>query len=712
MSNKPESSSEPPSQASDRPPPSGQNQVRNIYAIFHLNLAFSSIDNDDESHLAVIEKCYWPLLSLIDLHNIPLGLELTRYTLDRITELAPSWTNKFRTLLIQDRCEILASGDNQVIGPLVPADLNLRNLNIAQKAYKSSLGVKPNLAYINEQAVSRGLLDVYLDAGFKTIVMEWDNPYSHNTDWSKELLNRPQSLLTAGKRSIQVIWNNAIAFQKLQRYAHGEIILEDYLSYLNKNIKPECKAFSIYGSDAEVFDFRPGRYQAEAFSQHSEWDRIVTLFKILDESPKYQWIKPSEALAYLEPGSPLSISSATHPISVKKQAKYNITRWGLSGRNDLRLNTLCFRMLDRLREQDAEESNENDDTSTLSSPSENTATRTIENPLEKNDTTDAWVQLCQLWASDLRTHLNPNRYSRLINHFPINQKTDCENTSRSYRDKQKSLTPFTPSDDIEIKFEKERNKLHIRTPHIHLTLNANRGLSIEKLAFSSQDFKPVCGTLPHGRFDHIRYGVDFYSNHLVMERFKERDRVTDLGRVTHEAYNDDGKLVLLCTLNTPHGELTKSYCLDQESLECSFEFSHENRPEASLRLGFVSLLNCSSRPWFACHNGGENREYFMGTEDFDHGAPVSSIVSATNSLGATTGEVLFGTGNNGVSLTWDQSRCAALPMLSSKAIDDEYLNRCWFSLIEADETLKAGGMLPAFSYCIKPCNKPQAELFL
>lgn len=685
-----------------------QPQTQKLYAVFHLNLAFSSIDNDADTHLTVIEKCYWPLLSLIDLHNIPLGVELTRYTLDRITELAPSWTNKFRALLGQGRCEILASGDNQIIGPLVPADLNLRNLNIAQKAYEACLGVKPNLAYINEQAVSRGLLDVYLDAGFKTIVMEWDNPYSHNADWSKELLNRPQSLLTASKRSIQVVWNNAIAFQKLQRYAHGEIILEDYLNYLRKNIKPECKAFSIYGSDAEVFDFRPGRYQAEAFTQHSEWDRIVCLFKTLDERSQYQWIKPSEALVYLRPGSPLSISSATHPISVKKQTKYNITRWGLSGRNDLRLNTLCFRTLDQLRKQDAKEKHEHRNESvhdgTLAPPMGNTP--------ENNDTTDAWIELCQLWASDLRTHLNPNRYSRLINKFPIGKQTDDENASQSYRTKQKPLIPFTASDDIEINFEKERNKLHIRTPHIHLTLNANRGLSIEKLAFASQLFDPVCGTLPHGRFDHIRYGVDFYSNHLVMERFKERDRVTDLSKVTYEAYNNDGKLVLLCTLNTPHGELTKSYCLDQESLECSFEFSHENRPEASLRLGFVSLLDCSSRPWYACHNGGEYREYFMGTEDFDHGAPVSSIVSATNALGATTGEVLFGAGNNGVSLTWDQSKCAALPMLSSKSIDDEYLNRCWFSLIEADETLKTGGMLPAFSYCIKPCNKPEPELFL
>jgi len=55
-----------------------------------------------------------------------------------------------------------------------------------------------------------------------------------------------------------------------------------------------------------------------------------------------------------------------------------------------------------------------------------------------------------------------------------------------------------------------------------------------------------------------------------------------------------------------------------------------------------------------------------------------------------------------VRLTWDPANCAALPMISSKKIDDKYLNRLWFSLAEADETLKEGGNLLDFNLCITP----------
>jgi len=43
-------------------------------------------------------------------------------------------------------------------------------------------------------------------------------------------------------------------------------------------------------------------------------------------------------------------------------------------------------------------------------------------------------------------------------------------------------------------------------------------------------------------------------------------------------------------------------------------------------------------------------------------------------------------------------------MISSQKINDNYLNRLWFSLIEADETLKEDGYLPSFEYSISPCS--------
>ncbi|MFL0803051.1 MAG: hypothetical protein K6L81_04995 [Agarilytica sp.] len=630
----------------------------NIYAIFHLNLAFSSLDAC--AHHDVISRCYWPLLNTIEQKEIPLGIEITAYTLECIQNIDSSWVTKFKRLLSEKKCELLASGDSQIIGPLIPAELNRRNLLLGQKSYQALLGSEPKSAYINEQAVSSGLLDIYLDCGFESVVVEWDNPFSHNPDWSQEKLCRPQSLGTATNRSIKVIWNNAIAFQKLQRYAHGELVLDDYLKYLGRAVKPSTQVFSIYGSDAEVFDYRPGRYTSEASHSESntEWERLNEMFTTLKNTEAYRWCLPSNTLSHWSDDEPLSISTASHPISVKKQAKYNITRWGLSGRNDLYLNTHCHRQFKQLDNASA--------------------------PAPDKD----WQTLCRYWASDLRTHLTQTRYSDLISGIGQHETFPTESEA---------------GDAFTVNYDTERKRLHIASDQIRLVFNANRGLSIESLAFASQSFIPICGTLPHGHFDHIRYSADFYSNHLVMERFRERDRVTDLG---FASYSITGNNTITTRIPTPHGELLKWYQLKGESLECGFKFASDERPEASLRLGYVTLLNCAERPWFSCHNGGYEREHYQATEDLDHGAPVSSIVSASSALGATTGEFFIGNQAQGLRLTWDLAQNAALPMVSSKKINDEYLNRFWFSLIEADETLKPGGNLPPFSYRIHPSQKP------
>ena len=128
-----------------------------IYAIFHMNLAFSSIEQ--ESHLEVVQRCYWPLLHLIET-GIPLGLEMTAYTLEAIQSVDPDWIKCFKTLLNENRCELIASGDSQIIGPLVPADVNRHNLRLGQITYNNILGYKPTIAYLNEQAVSAGIVDV------------------------------------------------------------------------------------------------------------------------------------------------------------------------------------------------------------------------------------------------------------------------------------------------------------------------------------------------------------------------------------------------------------------------------------------------------------------------------------------------------------------------------------------------------------------------
>ncbi len=644
----------------------------NIYAVFHLNLAFSCIERSQ--YPVVIERCYWPLLKIIEQQNIPLGIELTGYTLDSIAETDPLWIESLAKLVAGEKCEIVASGDSQIIGPLVPWKVNQYNLRLGQLAYRKHFGVEPKIAYVNEQAVSSGLLDCYIDQNFDAVIIEWDNAYSHNRGWDGALRQRPQALKSAQGRQIKVIWNQAIAFQKLQRYAHNEISLADYQSYLHRATNDNCQAFPIYGNDAEVFNFRPGRYLAETEVQFCEWNRIIDLFTSLQNSGDYKWIKPGSVLSTWRVAPALSIQNAAHPVTVKKQRKYNVTRWGLSGRNDLWLNSQCHKKYEKLL-RDATSRDED------------------------------WRTLCRYWASDYRTHITERRYSELLK-IVGGQSVEKKKVNRRAQAPCPGPRPARP---FKIDRDSERRCLSVTTSEIAVTLDARRGLAIDSLAFGAHNFEPVVGTLPHGHFDDINFGADFYSNHLVVERFRERDRITDLNAIEYEVTESGDNLEIRCSLDTSLGTIIKWYKIAGDEIECGFEFSDSERPDASLRLGYVTLLDCRARCWYATHNGGSAIEFYSAMDDFDHGSPVSSIVSANAATGATEGKLFLGSGDEGVQLDWIPGSCAAMPMLLSKKTNSYYFNRLWFSLVESDETLIAGGTMMNFSYRISPCHRSQLE---
>ena len=85
------------------------------YLVFHLNLSFSSIEEEDR--MDVINCCYYPLLKLIEETNFPIGIELTGLTLNEIEKLDRGWISKFKELLHSGRCELIGSGYCQIIGP-------------------------------------------------------------------------------------------------------------------------------------------------------------------------------------------------------------------------------------------------------------------------------------------------------------------------------------------------------------------------------------------------------------------------------------------------------------------------------------------------------------------------------------------------------------------------------------------------------------------
>ena len=352
-----------------------------LYTIFHLNLLYSSIEEKERPK--VIENCYWPLLQLSDALNVPLGIELSGYTLEEIDRLDSAWIKKFQQLLQAKKIELVGSGYIQMIGPLVPAKVNEWNQKLGMLVYQNKLHTRPQIALLNEMTYSAGIVEHYVRSGYQGMVMEWNNPSHFHPEWEREWKYFPQRCVGNRGGGLPVIWADTISFQKFQRYAQSEMKLDEYLRYLFLQRETAKGYFSLYANDAEVFDFRPQRFKTESKIKTSEWARINQLFQTLKEEPSFKLIPPSEVLKGLNKkggGNKIKLESAEQPIPVKKQEKYNINRWALTGRDDLAINTRCFQIFESLK--------------------------------KKKATASEWKKLCYFWASDFRTHITLKRWKK------------------------------------------------------------------------------------------------------------------------------------------------------------------------------------------------------------------------------------------------------------------------------------------------------------
>jgi hypothetical protein len=209
----------------------------------------------------VVQRCYRPLLDLAANTGIPIGVELPSWTLRRIHELDKDWVNRFRNFLHPGQCELIGSGYTQLIGPLAPYEVNVWNQRLGIEDYEVILGIKPRLALVNEMVYSTGLISVYKSAGYDGLVMDRDNVRLALGIEAKSDESVPSMGLGTNGESLPILWSDSILFQKLQRYAHGDISLHDYISYFMSRAAVSVRPLAVYCNDAEVFDYRPGRFR-------------------------------------------------------------------------------------------------------------------------------------------------------------------------------------------------------------------------------------------------------------------------------------------------------------------------------------------------------------------------------------------------------------------------------------------------------------------
>lgn len=633
--------------------------------VFHMNLAFSAITAGNRPK--VIARCYHPLLDLAEHSEIPIGIEASGWTLEEIERLDPAWITRFRTLLEQGKCELIGSGYMQLIGPLVPAKVNEFNQEEGLQVYKDLLAVKPRLALVNEMAFSSGLVPFYEEAGYKALIMERENlGRSVGED-----LNGPLEVVDPeGKVHMPLLPADAILFQKFQRYIHREIPKSNLMDWLARRTKEMTDPLALYCSDVEIFNNRPKRYDYEDDEgRDDEWRRIADLVKEL--STDYRIVRPSKAVKTLhkdERAKPVRVRSAWYPIPVKKQPKYNLARWAVTGRDDLMLNTACYRMLKQM---------------------------------EKGR--ESRRLLLRSWSSDLRTHIDNRRLSETLADLAIALEGYSGPSAPTMRPK---IGQEPEAMGIKIKMDDDDFGMHLKTKHMRLSLNRRRGLAIEKLSFADHDFEPVVGTLPHGYFRAIDLGADFYSGGITIETTDPVRRITDLERVRPHMGWLAGWFAVQGRIETALGTITKTLSIHPTKalLRINYDFSGWERPMGTVRVGNITLIpeGFGKKLFVRTRNGGRDDERFVLDRTIKHNAAVSSLVSCTSGLGATDGKLALGCKQRSVVMQWDQTQCAAFPMLQHEPAEPGHLTRIIFSLAEIDDTRKPGGQIPGLSLTLKP----------
>lgn len=641
----------------------------NIYTIFHLNLMYSSIA--EESRAQVVANCYWPILRMAEELNIPIGIELSGLTLKIINEIDPAWVQKFKQLLSEKKVELLGSGYAQIIGPLVPVKVNDWNQKIGLETYQEVLNFQPRLVWVNEQAYSADLVECYLKFGYQAMVMEWNNAFRFHHDWLTEWQYQPQTVAGSNAQRIPVIWNNSIWFQKFQRYVQGETELEEQLNYITNQVGQNERNFALYGSDAEVFDYRPGRYQGELKIENSEWIRILQLYQKLKLDWRFNFIFPSNVLRATNSehsGHVLTLETAEQPIPVKKQEKYNITRWAVTGRDSQWINTSCYKIYKSLIDNNINEKNE-------------------------------WRQLCFFWSSDFRTHIEEKRWQELLTELlAYEQRLVCGVTPLQVVKSNQAISPH-------FKIERKQSKLSVETESIKIILNCRKGLVVDELAYKTVDSRPMIGTLPHGYYEDISFGADFFSGHTIVE-IPGRPKITDLAIVEpiiEEQIRDNGNVLSLrCESKQAIGNMAKEiivYC-DKPQVEIEYMFDLQGNQPKTLRTGIITIVPTTfdlATLYYQTTNGGSTPQKFeIKQRDFDHGRTISTIISAGHCLGATDGYIEIGDEDKTLKIHSDKAQGYSVPMLQFHNVDNTYFYRLCFSLSEIDETCK-----PSDSWCRK-----------
>ena len=618
------------------------------YAIFHANLKFSSVPSDHYG--IIIDRCYWPILELAEREGFKLGLEFSAFTLDIINQHDPSFIRALCECWSGGKCEVIGSGYIQSAFPLVPAEVNQKNLELGNRYYQELLGRVPTIAYVNEQLYSGGLPSLYKEAGYEALIMDWDNSATY-TAFPREYKYFPQIVDGADGTRIGLLWNSSISFQKFQQCVWGEMSADEYVQYVRSHHSSKAdRSFPVYGSDWEIFDYKPHHSDPVHFlPPPRDVERIKQMLRRVCSEPNIALVTPGEVLRRFPPRNVINIGTSEYPIPCKKQERYNVTRWAVCGRDNVKINTQCYALYNQLM--------------TIETLAKKYHALSEEELCKMEQ---AWEDLCYLWASDFRTFTTDEKYLQFRNRMGQSMAAveglRCRLLERvSSNESLTVINPLSCSWDNEV-FESSLNfaegqvngqiglrvngvefpvqpentehygdgsirrvcfagrpeisagsvnvvtvlsnramagNRHIsispeenvvRTPSVVLRLSSHKGSTIEALTFPAVSDQALINRLPHGYFGSIRLSDGSYSGDTILHD-RSGQIVTDLTPVNIiYPENLDGFSIFVpvrAKIETSVGSIWKTYrvYIHEPRLDVIYHFQLKDTCPLYFRVG-------------------------------------------------------------------------------------------------------------------------------
>ncbi|MFP7756442.1 hypothetical protein ACLG6S_17630 [Thermodesulfobacteriota bacterium B35] len=641
----------------------------NFFLIFHHNLAFSSIPTKHYRYL--VDNVYRRLLDIAE-SGIPLGMEYTGETLELIADLSPSYIARLRTLLARGQAELIGSSYSQAIFPLIPARVNRWNLKYGIETYEKTLGTRPTTALVNEQCYSDGLADLYREAGYEAIIFDWMNARKEHP-WPENW--RYQPVVHAGTGLI-FLWSDCISFQKLQRTIWGELDEEEWEDFIDacqskaNSSSVAHPLFSLYASDAEVFDYHPGTLETWT-ADRGHFKKLHNLLAGLTKKGKASILLPSRALARAST-APLPeierVCTPSYPVRTKKQDKYNVTRWAVTGRASARMNTQCYRLFAAVSKFES---------ATTCPPGRLDLLR---------------KELVSLWGSDFRTHTTDEKIENFRNRMGA-----ALFLADAREDPEKSRIEELPSPPMTGIPGKSRRKICLEKGGASLTILKNRGMAIEAFTCRQCGPQPLLGTIPHGYFPDISLASDFYTGHIMLITQDGR-QYTDLSvKVPELEITDQEDFVLVrnrLPMELPGLTVFKSLYLEENSLTIRYDMYARDLRPASLRLGICTFPPGSFHRetlFYETANGGDRAErFYLKGMKVAQDSPANHIVTCRHCLGNTDGRLVVGDATKWLTIVANPVELYSVPLVhyeevaTSTTKPDFYL-RVYHSICERDD---------------------------